>query len=182
MGRSTLTHKTRTKRPDGRELSSKRKSASQRRLAAKESVSDIRITRVQASERKVRSMDIQAMPLRSERVALSDNDKLLRSLRKKLRSMEPLIKKQRAGEQLDDSQLAKLEGLDGIVADLAGVAEKIALENGNANPGPRSTKKKDVKAPVQNSKKSARVSYPIADEKDEQGYYNSEPEESDSDD
>jgi uncharacterized protein with WD repeat len=84
---------------------------------------------VQKGERKDRSMDTAAMPLRDSPVlnasTKTKSEKLLRALKKKLRSMEPLLAKQASGELLNEAQLQKLESLDDVLADLADVTETI---------------------------------------------------------
>jgi hypothetical protein len=181
------THKVRINRPDGRGQSAARKAAVGRRVAAKQDISDLRTTRVQAKDRKVRTIDIDAMPLRKERIAKTEDDKLLRALRKKLRSMEPLIVKQKAGGLLDEAQLAKLEGLDEIIADLAGVAEKISIDSidkSSDNAPTSSNKNRPVKQGAKSVKritpknkipfdKSSKKSYPVAENERDGGYYNS---------
>lgn len=87
------------------------------------------MTRVQKGQRKERSIDIAAMPLRdspgSSAGPKNKDEKLLRALKKKLRSMEPLLAKQASGELLSETQLQKLESLDDVLADLADVTETI---------------------------------------------------------
>ena len=83
------------------------------------------MTRVQKGQRKERSIDIAAMPLRdspgSSAGPKNKDEKLLRALKKKL----PLLAKQASGELLSEAQLQKLESLDDVLADLADVTETI---------------------------------------------------------
>jgi uncharacterized protein with WD repeat len=49
---------------------------------------------------------------------LNDNEKRVRALNKKLRDIEAIREREKAGETLDDQQLAKLDSLGHVLADL----------------------------------------------------------------
>ena len=49
---------------------------------------------------------------------LNDNEKRVRALNKKLRDIEAIQEREKAGEPLDEQQLAKLDRLGSVLADL----------------------------------------------------------------
>ncbi len=127
----TVTHRQRVNRPDGRARGAKYRTTVRQKQDAAKSIQDLRITRVQKNERKERTINTSAMPLRegSANASKTKDEKLIRALKKKLRSMEPLIAKQAAGELLTEDQLYKLEGLDDILASLAEITDDITSAN-----------------------------------------------------
>jgi uncharacterized protein with WD repeat len=98
-------------RPDGK-ISAQRLRKIGAKLASKEDIADLRVTRVQKGDKKSREAQT-AEPLKK-----TLTEKRLKALRKKLREMEALMSKQAAGEELNDGQLVKLEGLDGVIEEM----------------------------------------------------------------
>lgn len=96
------TGKPRTKRPDGRLLSKTR-----RKKLAKDSdesmmAADLKITKIGSKNRKER----EVVMLTKDK---TNNEKLLRSLRKKMKAIVAIQEKQAKGEELDVQQLEKLD-------------------------------------------------------------------------
>ena len=97
------TGKPRTKRPDGRSQGkAQKKKEVKMRLAAAEA-KDLKITKLSSRERKERVVSYDG---KSDK---TNNIKLLRALRKKLRAIDNLKDKLEKGVQLDPQQLEKLE-------------------------------------------------------------------------
>mgnify|MGYP006960664295 CR=1 FL=1 len=97
------TGKPRISRPDGRNLSKvRRRKETKLRLAAAEA-KDLKITKLSSKERKEREV------MYDGKGDKTNNAKLLRALRKKLRAIEDLKVKQSKGLMLDLQQLEKLE-------------------------------------------------------------------------
>ena len=49
---------------------------------------------------------------------LNDNEKRVRALNKKLRDIEAIQEREKAGEPLDEQQLAKLDRLDDVLTEM----------------------------------------------------------------
>lgn len=120
----TTTKAIRTKRVDVRP------NAKQRKVVSKSSnskvvIQDLRVTRKQKNERVDRD-SVDGQELKKE--TLSKDEKVVRSLRKKLKSIEELFAKQKNGETLDDQQLEKIYGLDSVLAEMEQYATNAAKE------------------------------------------------------
>ncbi len=110
------TKKARTKRVDVRADYRKRTKAT--RLAqGKATIQDMRVTKVQKGERKEREVTNHSK-MRSHDALSSADASYVRSLRKKLREIEVLMEKQAAGEDLNESQLMKVEKLNETIEKL----------------------------------------------------------------
>jgi len=81
------------------------------------SIQDLRVTRVQPGEKKEREVVRENVPLRKVDT-LASEEKLAKALRKKLRAIEQLMEKQKAGEKLDDKQLAKIESVNQVIEEM----------------------------------------------------------------
>jgi uncharacterized protein with WD repeat len=112
MTHQHVTKKHRTKRADTRPNAKQRLRALQREEAQK-TAQDIRVVKTRRVDRKER----QIAPLHeSLKPELSDDDKMIRNLRKKLRSIDELIERQKQGVALNPEQVAKIEQLDTALA------------------------------------------------------------------
>ena len=157
----------RTKRPDGRIKSAQKHSRDAKTKAKSESVQDLKVTRVQRSQKGTRDFNIAAMPLRKVQKETSEK-KFLRSLRKKLKDLESLVKLQELGKDLTEQQKEKLDGLDNIIEQFTSVSEVVAEQENRSRRGNNVMSSKKQKA------------YPVAEKEEEEGYYNAEREETDS--
>lgn len=113
----TTTKTLRTKRVDTRPNGKERKKLNQK-VEESKTIQDIRVTKVQRNEKKERL----AQP--SELITLSKNEKILRALKKKLRSIDDLLEKQKNGVELDEQQLAKIETLDSVMEQMESLLSK----------------------------------------------------------
>ena len=110
------TKKARSKRVDVR--SDYRKRTQQRRLEQdKAVVKDFRVTKLQKGEKKEREVTHDMKMKKSDGLSTKD-EAFVRSLRKKLRDIEELMKKQGEGVDLNDAQLEKISKLDDVIAKL----------------------------------------------------------------
>ena len=82
--------------------------------AKKESIQDIRVTRKQKAQKIERDVPNQKLNVSTK----SSEEKVVRSLRKKLAAIEELVLKQNNGEDLDLQQLAKIDTLDSVMAEI----------------------------------------------------------------
>lgn len=97
--------------------------------ASAQTVQEIKVTSTQKGERKVRETSaITTGELRRDRLKSSD-EKLLHALRKKLRQIEELIKKQDSGVELDDAQLDKVSGLEDVIAEMQETAARVSKKS-----------------------------------------------------
>lgn len=112
-----MTHQSTTKKPRTFRVDTRadyRKRTQERRMVqSKQKIQDIRVTSTQKSERKEREVSIT--PLRKANGLSSKDNSYLRSLRKKLKAIEILIKKQDEGEELNEDQLNKISQMDEII-------------------------------------------------------------------
>jgi len=157
----------RTKRPDGRIKSAQKLARDAKTQAKAETVQDLKVTRVQKNQRGKRDFNVEAMPLRIINKDSSEK-KFLKSLRKKLKSLEALVKLQEQGKDLTEQQLEKLDGVDDVIEQFASISGIVAEQENGIRGG---------RSPTFSTRKSV---YPIADKEEEEGYYNAEQEESDS--
>jgi uncharacterized protein with WD repeat len=110
----TTTKIMRSKRPDTRPNGEMRKRIA-KRIEEGKTIQDIRVTRKRKGEIKER--EVQMLPLKKLDTK-SENEKVLRALKKKLRSIDSLIKLQEAGVQLDEQQLLKVDSLDQVMKEM----------------------------------------------------------------
>ena len=104
---------------------SKRATAKKKKIkgdadAKKQTVQDLRVTKVQKDNRGTRAVPQQ--PLRPE-VEKSSDEKAVRALRKKLKEIAALMERQQIGEELDDQQLFKISRLQNLVREMEGFSE-----------------------------------------------------------
>lgn len=98
---------------DNRSLKTFRKQTIAKREKSHD-ISEIRVVRKKSSEKNERS------PSGELRISkLKEHEKMVRSLRKKLRSIEELMKKQENGESLNENQLSKIDSIDQFVDQLS---------------------------------------------------------------
>jgi len=129
MGHQAQTQKLRSKRPDGRPMAAKSRKKMEAKKASVQTVQEIKVTSTQKGERKVRETSaITTGELRRDRLKSSD-EKLLHALRKKLRQIEELIKKQDAGVELDDAQIDKVAGLEDVIAEMQETAARVSKKS-----------------------------------------------------
>mmetsp|Transcript_9044 Transcript_9044/g.13590 ORF Transcript_9044/g.13590 Transcript_9044/m.13590 type:complete len:123 (-) Transcript_9044:91-459(-) len=110
----TTTKNLRTKRPDTRPNEKQRRKLS-RKIEESKTIQDIRVTRKRKFERKERVVTSEPQLNQS---TLTEDDKVLRALKKKMRKIDNLISRQKAGETLDEQQLESIESLDDVVAQM----------------------------------------------------------------
>jgi uncharacterized protein with WD repeat len=110
----TTTKVSRIKRIDVRPNSRQRKSIAAI-IDSKTTIKELRVTRKSKEERMERNISLGQEIITSKK---SRNEKVVRSLRKKLKAIELLISKQRSGEELDEQQLEKVNSLDQIMKDI----------------------------------------------------------------
>lgn len=117
----TTTKNARTKRTDTRPNAKRRKKLQQ--AADKEKlIQELRVTSKQKGERAEREVVVDAMPLRS--TSLDSTEKVLRALRKKLKAIEELMKRQARGDVLDDAQIAKIDAMESIIEEITLISIK----------------------------------------------------------
>lgn len=120
MGHHTTTKKARTKRPDTRPNGKERRRISNL-IHAKDTVQHLKVTRVQKHEKVNRELkagySIVDPEFRTEK-KMNSSDKHMRSLKKKLASIEILVQKQDNGDTLDAQQLEKIETLDEVMKEI----------------------------------------------------------------
>ena len=93
----------------------------QRKYEQNTPIEELRVTRKKKSERKERNLNYQ--PLRKVN-KLNDDEKRIRAIRKSLYSIEILMVKQKAGEELDEQQVDKIERLPELLEELESFKEK----------------------------------------------------------
>ncbi len=84
-------------------------------------IQDLRVTKVQKSEKKERIAQITPLS------TLSKDEKKLRAIKKKLTAINELIEKRNAGLELDGQQLLKLQCLEDLMLEMA------AMESGDSS-------------------------------------------------
>ena len=104
----------RSKRPDTRPNGAQRRKI-QKKLEAAKDIQDLRVTRKRKGETLERVAPI--LPLKKEN-SLGKEFKLIRALKKKLKSIDELIQMQKQGVQLDNQQLEKVEKLGEVMEEL----------------------------------------------------------------
>lgn len=122
----TTTKNARTKRVDTRPNEKRRRKKNQSVEDAK-AIQDLRVTRKQKHERKERDVGITAL----RETAQGSTDKYIRALRKKLQQIDGLMTRQKAGQDLDAQQLAKIDTLDDVMAEMETAIAKSAVDNGD---------------------------------------------------
>jgi uncharacterized protein with WD repeat len=106
---TTFSKKPRRNRPDGRP-NDKVRQIINKSIDKKQSIQDIRVTRTLKGSKKER--EVTKLQLKK-----TDNrEKIMKSLRKKMKSIEQLLQRQKSGDILDEQQLAKIGNLDSVVA------------------------------------------------------------------
>lgn len=119
----TTTKNKRTKRLDTRP-NSKFRQKQFKKFDKLNKIEDLRVTSINSKSRKERV----AVNLPKQ---ISNEEKRIRSLRKKLNSIVELQEKQDGGEKLDAQQLEKLTSLNAVVAELEGLMKKTAQQSSN---------------------------------------------------
>ena len=107
----TTTKNSRVKRVDVRP------NANQRKVMAKlkhknETIQDLRVTRKPKDEIKEREVQGELKSTKTQ------NEKIIRSIRKKLTAIDELIARQSKGEELDEQQLEKISKLESLLTDM----------------------------------------------------------------
>ena len=120
----TTTLNARTKRPDTRP-NEKRRRKKNSKIEDGKTIQDLRVTRKQKGERKEREVGITVL----RETAQLRTDKYVRALRKKLQQIDGLITKQKAGQEIDPQQLAKIDTLDAVMAEMEATIAKSAADN-----------------------------------------------------
>jgi uncharacterized protein with WD repeat len=131
MGHQAQTQKLRTKRPDGRAIAAKSRKAMEAKLAGHQKIQDLRVTTKQKGERLQRETSPAVNgEFASAKARKTPGEKLIHALRKKLKQIEELLKKQEAGQQLDDAQLDKIASVEDVIAQLEEASSAEAKEKG----------------------------------------------------
>ena len=115
----TTTKNLRTKRPDTRPNEKLRRKL-KGELEKGKSIQDLRVTRVQKSEKKERLA--QPTELRTT-MAMSTEEKKVRGLKKKIEAINILLEKREKGKELDPQQLIKITTLDDVVKEMEEILE-----------------------------------------------------------
>lgn len=102
----------RNNRPDTRPNEKKRRAIS-KQVEDQKTIQDLRVTRKKKAERAER--EVLVGELRSDK---SSREKHVRSLRKKLRHIDELIKIEANGGELDAQQRAKVDSLDSLLSQM----------------------------------------------------------------
>lgn len=90
-------------------------------------ITDIRVTSKRGSNKKVR--EAQLTPLK----VLSNKEKLLRGLKKKLHAINNLIEKEQTGAILDEQQRIKVDNLDAVMNDINELLGENTAEGDDVN-------------------------------------------------
>jgi uncharacterized protein with WD repeat len=116
----TKTQKIRTNRPDGRAISAQRRRSADQSVCKKEIIQDIRVTTQIGKKTKTREVNATAMPLRqsSKEKKAETLHKQIRNVRKKLKSIEDLLKKQTEGVELNELQNDKIDSMEDVINEL----------------------------------------------------------------
>lgn len=115
----TTTKSRRTKRFDTRP-NAKLRAKANKQTNDKLKIQDIRVTRKLKGERKDRVTEQEQQAF----AKYSKDEKLLRALKKKLRSINDLLEKKKRGEALNAEQKDKVNQLDQVLEDMEGLIKK----------------------------------------------------------
>ena len=121
----STTKTMRSKRPDTRPNGAQRRKI-QKKLEAAKDIQDLRVTRKRKGETLERVAQI--LPLKKEN-SLGKEFKLIRALKKKLKSIDELIQMQKQGVQLDNQQLEKIEKLGEVMEELENALQSPSLDS-----------------------------------------------------
>jgi len=121
----STTKTMRSKRPDTRPNGAQRRKI-QKKLEAAKDIQDLRVTRKRKGETLERVAQI--LPLKKEN-SLGKEFKLIRALKKKLKSIDELIQMQKQGVQLDNQQLEKIEKLGEVMEELENALQSPNLDS-----------------------------------------------------
>ncbi len=111
----TTTSNLRTKRIDTRPNAKQRRNI-EKKAMSKSKVQDFRVTRIKKSEQKERVIESKNLP--PMRSILTDREKAIRAIKKKLKAIEQLMELQKTGATLDDQQLEKIERLEELMNEM----------------------------------------------------------------
>ena len=114
----------RSKRPDVRPNAKQRMKIS-RKLEEEKTIQDMRVTKKQKGEKKER--ECQSLPLRDPN-QLTEDEKYVRTLKKKLKAIDDLISRQKKGEILDEQQLEKVDKLSELLVEFESVVKATSSE------------------------------------------------------
>jgi uncharacterized protein with WD repeat len=132
MGGHSVTGKFRSKRADAR-LPPKQRRAAARRDEERKTAAHLRVVKIKKSERKARTVDASAMRLAKPK--LSNVEKKVKALRKKLVQIAALRERQEAGDQMDANQLQKLASEASVREDLEAWAAALLPAAGGGGSG-----------------------------------------------
>lgn len=133
MAHQRVTGKHRTKRVDSRPNAKQRLRQLQREEARK-TAADLRVVTIRGRDRKERKVPSLSPEESSQSTSvLSDDDRMIRNLRKKLRNIDELIERRKRGETLNALQIAKIDQLDTTVA----AFEELLKKKHGASASPR---------------------------------------------
>jgi len=118
MGHQAQSQKQRTKRPDGRPVAAKTRQKIEAKLASKLTIQDLRVTSKLKGDRKEREVGPRTTGDMKQIPTKSSEEKHIHALRKKLRHIEELIKRQDAGENLNEAQLDKISRMEDLIAEM----------------------------------------------------------------
>jgi uncharacterized protein with WD repeat len=110
----------RLKRPDTRPNEKERRKLS-RKIEDEKSIQDIRTTKRLKVDKKER--EVQRLPMKTEESKMLLKEKRIRYLRKKMKKIDSLMTKQKNGETLDQQQLACIDSLDEVLAEMEQFAD-----------------------------------------------------------
>jgi len=127
MGPTSMSQKRRSKRPDGRPVHHKTRAKIGAKEAGAAVIADLRVTRKQKTDRNDRETSRTVNG--DFKKDVSSSDKLLRSLRKKLKQIEELLHKQTQGVELDEAQLEKIDSMEDVVAELEEVSASMSAKD-----------------------------------------------------
>ena len=114
------TQALRTNRPDGRPTNPQKRRKSESKLQEQLDIQDLRVTKKRKSERFERIVS-------SEFAEKTKDEKIERTILKKLRGIEALLQKSEGS--LTQAQEAKCESMDSLIADLEKVRKRISKKN-----------------------------------------------------
>jgi hypothetical protein len=119
----TTTKVARLKRVDVRPNAKQRKAMFQVKEKSMK-IQDLRVVRKSTSQKIPREVggELLLETSRMKRRLNDDSSKLVKALRKKLKSIEDLILQQKAGAILDDQQLKKIASLDTVLTEMESFA------------------------------------------------------------
>jgi len=98
-----------------------------RKMEAEKAIQDFRVTKRQKGEKRER--EVQILPMKNPD-GLTEDEKLVRTLKKKLRAIDDLITRKNEGAKLDDKQTKKVAKLPMLLKEMEKVLLRITSSAG----------------------------------------------------